>query len=192
MVANTKVPNIIILTVCLFDYYSYTTQLPVAKSFKSQLTKQVIAKHPSLILLFLLFFSLLQHLHFLISITLKPQLLQHKQKHRENKHTHVLGHTHMLWKKKKLYSRSKKRRYSYIIQKQLHTTEHSLRKLQDAQQTFISTSKRLTITTQQISTILWVPQKVKSAKFPQHVREKQRRGSAFFSSLLLNKQYLIY
>lgn len=63
-----------------------------------QITKQVIAQRPSFILLFLLCFSLPKYLHFLMRITLKPQLLQHKQKHRESQY--VLGQTHT----KKLYS----------------------------------------------------------------------------------------
>lgn len=57
-----------------------------------QITKQVIAQRPSFILLFLLCFSLPKYLHFLMRITLKPQLLQHKQKHRESQY--VLGQTH--------------------------------------------------------------------------------------------------
>lgn len=42
------------------------------------------------------FISLLQYLHFLMRITLKPQLLHHKQKHRENKHTRVLQQKHAM------------------------------------------------------------------------------------------------
>lgn len=49
------------------------------------------------------FISLLQYLHFLMRITLKPQLLHHKQKHRENKHTRVLQQKHCNALKKILY-----------------------------------------------------------------------------------------
>lgn len=62
---------------------------------------------------FLFVFSLLQYLHFLMWITLKPQLLQHKQKHRENQHNSDCGeNTYVM---KILYSRSKKREDTHML-----------------------------------------------------------------------------
>lgn len=81
----------------------------------------------------------------------KPQLLQHKQKHR--KQTCSCSKANMYAMKKILYSCCLKKK-QYIIIYYTQASANNWQKLQYAQQTFISTLKTVTITTS-----YWVPQK---------------------------------
>lgn len=114
------------VSLLLCVYYSYTAQLPVAKSFKSQsrLLQNILLS----IYCFCCFFfssptaSSLPH-----DDNVKPQLLQHKQKQKINRLTfwgkRICFEKILYW----CYLQKKRSIYSCIIHRKLQTTEQSLK-----------------------------------------------------------------
>lgn len=155
------------VSLLLCVYYSYTAQLPFAKSFKSQsrLLQNILLS----IYCFCCFcFSSPTASSLPHDDNVKPQLLQHKQKQKINRLT--------FWGKRicfekniilMLFTKKKK----YILMHYTQATANNWAKPENyAHQTFTSTLKTIRITTS-----YWVPQNVKSAQFPQHLRAENER-----------------